>query len=208
MDKGGSTVKQDISNFEIEPVISGSATIPKGVNRRSSWVNPNVQLKSYRQRLALYTPTPSSFSTLARHLYQPFQALALFPAVSFAAIQYGCVLAWLSMTLTMVAEVFPGPPYYYGSNMIGLMSLPGFIGSFLGAIVSGPFCDWFVIRLTKRNNGIFEPEMRLILCFIPTLVGPAGLWLFGYSLANVSYRAVTGSSADRFHRATHGSCHL
>jgi len=194
VDSDGSAAKQDISKFEeLEPVVSNATTMPKRVNRRSSWVNPAIRPKSYRQRLALYTKTPSSFTTLARHLYQPFQALVYFPAVAFAAIQYGCVLAWLSMTVTMVAAVFPGPPYYYGSNMIGLMSLPGFIGSFLGAIVSGPCCDWLVIWLAKRNNGIFEPEMRLILFFIPTLVGPAGLWLFGHSLANVSYRAVAGS---------------
>jgi len=87
----------------------------------AGWINSAIPLKSHRQRLALYTSSPGSFATLLRHTYQPFQALVLFPAVAFAALQYGCILAWLSLVVTLTAEVFPGPPYYYGSDMIGLM---------------------------------------------------------------------------------------
>lgn len=47
----------------------------------------------------------------------------------------------------------------------------------------GPLSDWVVLYLSKRNNGIYEPEMRFwtFLPFIPFQL--AGAWWFGYSLA-------------------------
>lgn len=150
--------------------------------RRGSWIDAAIPIKTYRQRHALYSNTPGDFMTMFRHTWQPFQCLALFPAVAFAALQYGCILAWFSLNVTMIAEVFPGPPFYYGSNMIGLMGLPGFIGSAVASIYSGPCCDLYIVWKTKRNGGIFEPEMRLVLCLFPGLVGPAGLIIFGWYL--------------------------
>jgi len=40
-----------------------------------------------------------------------------------------------------------------------------------------------VLRLAKRNNGIYEPEMRfwVFLPFVPFVL--AGSWWFGYALA-------------------------
>lgn len=62
------------------------------------------------------------------------------------------------------------------------MGLPGFIGILLGALICGPLSDWTIIRLSKANKGIYEPEMRLylILASIPFLV--AGVLTTGIAM--------------------------
>lgn len=58
------------------------------------------------------------------------------------------------------------------------------IGSTLGLLICGPISDWVVVRLAKRNNGVYEPEMRfwVFIPFVPFQI--AGAWWFGYSLNN------------------------
>lgn len=64
------------------------------------------------------------------------------------------------------------------------MSLPSFIGTTIGALISGPISDWWILYLSKRNNGIYEPEMRLwvMIPFIPFI--PIGAFIFGFGLAD------------------------
>jgi MFS family permease len=71
------------------------------------------------------------------------------------------------------------PPYNFNSTQIGLMNLAPFIGNTLGSLICGPLSDWTILRLAKRNNGIYEPEMRLwvFVPFIPFQV--AGAFWFG-----------------------------
>jgi hypothetical protein len=51
-------------------------------------------------------------------------------------------------------------------------------------LIVGPVSDWSILFLTKRNKGIYEPEMMLwvIAAFIQFV--PAGLFIFGFGLAN------------------------
>lgn len=64
------------------------------------------------------------------------------------------------------------------------MGLPPFIGTALAAVICGPLSDYLIIYLSKRNKGVYEPEMRLwvILMFAPFV--PAGLLMFGIGLNN------------------------
>ena len=70
----------------------------------------SIPMKTYRQRMALLTTTPSSFTMLLRHVYQPFIMLFTIPAVAFTALQYGCAIAWYSVLATTQAEWFIYPP--------------------------------------------------------------------------------------------------
>lgn len=82
-----------------------------------------------------------------------------------------------------LSEFMIAPPYNFSASDIGLMSLAPFIGTTIGSLVCGPISDTIVLNLARRNNGIYEPEMRfwVFLPFIPFCL--AGAWWFGYSLA-------------------------
>jgi MFS family permease len=76
------------------------------------------------------------------------------------------------------------PPYNFDSAQIGLMSLPSFIGTTLGALLIGPISDRSILYLAHRNHGVYEPEMRLwaMAPFVPFV--PAGALMFGIGLNN------------------------
>ncbi len=149
-------------------------------------IDYSIPMRTYRQRLAFTTTTKGPFSLIFRHTYQPFWILFTFPAAAYTALQYGSILAWFSVLATTEATYFYLPPYNFGPIGIGLLNLPAFLGCILGAIWGGPLSDWSILFFAKRNKGIYEPEMRLWLAMFPVLVGPAGLFLYGYSLAAVS----------------------
>ena len=159
-------------------------------------IDPTIPMKGYRERLAFTTVTLGPFKKFFCHTYQPFIILFTFPAVAYTALQYGSILAWFSILATTEATYFAAPPYNFGPIGIGLLNLPSFLGTLLGAVYGGPLSDWSILWFTKRNHGVYEPEMRLYLTVFPVLVGPAGLFLYGYSLAAVSlarFAAVTAS---------------
>lgn len=51
-------------------------------------------------------------------------------------------------------------------------------------LFTGVFSDYFIIRLARRNKGISEPEHRLWLFAVSTLVIPASLVLWGVGAAH------------------------
>ncbi|OQV08172.1 hypothetical protein CLAIMM_12485 [Cladophialophora immunda] len=141
-------------------------------NERCLPVAQNRPRKSYRQRMALYTKSPSSYS-MRVHFFQPVWIVCHIPAVAFAATMYGAVLAWFSVLWTIEATYMYLPPYNFDASSVGLLNLAPFIGCLLAACLSGPLSDWSILFLSKRNQGVFEPEMP-------------GLLMFGIGLAHVS----------------------
>jgi hypothetical protein len=106
------------------------------------------------------------------------------PAVAYAALIYGIVTACYQVSVTVIAAYMVLPPYYFTSDQIGLMSgIPGFIGTSLGTLLSGFFSDKIILWLSKRNRGVYEPEMRLWLLLAFGIFVPVGLLLFGYGLS-------------------------
>lgn len=67
--------------------------------------------------------------------------------------------------------------------MIGLFNLATFIGTLIGLFTAGPLSDAIAARLTKRRDGIREPEMRL-LAMIPYVL----LMIVGDVIVAVGYQ--------------------
>jgi hypothetical protein len=101
-------------------------------------------------------------------LWMPWKLL-LFPIVEFSAF----VVSWsassfLTLNLTQ-AQVFAAPPYNFTSTKIGFFNFAILIGQLIGLFTAGPLSDAIAARLTKRNRGIREPEMRL-LTMVPYVI--------------------------------------
>ncbi|KAJ5808757.1 Major facilitator superfamily domain general substrate transporter [Penicillium riverlandense] len=136
--------------------------------------------KSYRQRLALVTKTDVP---ILQNFYRPLITPFLFPAVAFTAIQYGLIQTWFSATSTAGGYLLPKPPYNFQPNDIGLFNIGGFIGVLLAAGTVPFLSDWLVVWQSRRNKGVFEPEMRLWLLFPALLLNSVGSWIYGIGLA-------------------------
>lgn len=115
-----------------------------------------------------FLPFQSYAGGLLRELWLPFY-LHLYPIVEFAAF----VVSWSASGFLVVnlsqAQVFAAPPYNFTSETIGLFNLAVLVGGFIGLVTCGPLSDWVAARLTARNNGVREPEMRLV-AMIPYII--------------------------------------
>lgn len=135
---------------------------------------------TYWQKLKIYNGRFSRESYLEA-LTAPFRTFLL-PAVAWAAYAYACGVAFASAFSVSLAQIFSKPPYNFQPGSIGLMVLSAFVGAVLGNAVSGGMADWLVKALSRRNNGVYEPEFRLLLGFPSLLLGIAGFWGFGLSI--------------------------
>ncbi|KAJ9636461.1 hypothetical protein H2204_005294 [Knufia peltigerae] len=141
--------------------------------------------RTYRERMAFITRSPETEHEFKRHFYQPAIILFTFPAVLYAAIAYGTLLSWYSVLSTVESENFLHAPYNWNASQIGLFNLSPFIGSVVGAIIGGPLNDKAIMWLARRNDGIYEPEMRLWMAIPTIIICPAGILIFGIGLAHV-----------------------
>ncbi|GKZ20275.1 hypothetical protein AbraIFM66951_001392 [Aspergillus brasiliensis] len=153
----------------------------------SATPRPRLQPKTYLQRMALFTPSDEA---IWPHVWQPIVILFTFPAVTYTALTYGSTLCWFAVMTSLQATYMLLPPYNFTSVGIGLMNVAPFIGSLLGFPISGYLSDKSILWLSKRNNGIYEPEMRLWLSLPVIVLGPGSILMFGLGLAYGAHWAV------------------
>lgn len=158
--------------------------------RESILQKSNIPMDSYWRRHRLISLDTDAArhnqkNSFLGHVFQPFIILCQFPAVAFAALQYGWLVSMLSVVAVTQAVVYPAPPYNFSAASVGLMSLPPAIGSVLGSLLGGPAIDYFVVRIAKRRGGIHEPETRLWLFMIPSCAMIIGVLMYGLTIAKV-----------------------
>lgn len=144
--------------------------------------NSEIKPKTYWQRMALITKTDES---LWPHFYNPIVTLFTYPAVTYAAITYGSTLAWFAIMTSLQASYMLLPPYNFDAIGVGLMNVAPFVGAVLGFPCGGYLSDKSILWLSKKNGGIYEPEMRLWLALPVAILGPASILMFGLGLAYV-----------------------
>ncbi|KAF5713162.1 hypothetical protein FGLOB1_4135 [Fusarium globosum] len=132
---------------------------------------------TYKERLRFITRTDEP---LWRNYLVPLK-MFLFPHVLFSALQVASCVAFLILLTSSISMIFSAPPYNFNTAGVGLMSLGPFVGNFLGSVYGGVLGDWVVVKLAKRNKGIFEPEMRLYILLLPALLMGGGIVFFGIS---------------------------
>ena len=153
----------------------------------NDWIDRSIPMKSYLERHRLISNTPGTATQFIKMVLRPFIYLYCFPAVAYVSLQYGCILSLFAVVGNSQAALFSPPPYNFGPVALGLMSIPALIGAIIGSIYGGPLSDWLILILSKRNNGVYEPEFRLYLCLLPAFLGPAGLLLYGIGATAVCF---------------------
>lgn len=177
------TTKQDPSHepTSLQAVEEGSLD-----NVHTVVIDPSIPKKTYWQKLAITTTTSSGegHHAFLRHMYQPLILLFTIPAITYAALVYGILVGLGDVMSTTMSTFLTEAPYNFSSDQVGLMHLPLVIGVTIGAAIGGPLSDWTIVYLSRRRNGIYDPELRLwsIIPFLPFV--PAGALMFGIGLNN------------------------
>lgn len=109
-----------------------------------------------------------------------------------------CVTRDLTQT-----QAFAALPYNFTPLTIGFFNFAILVGAIIGLVTAGPLSDWISMKLTRRNNGIREPEMRLpamIPYFIFMLIG-SFVTAFGWR-DGLSWKVMTSDSTVKAKHAT------
>lgn len=135
--------------------------------------------RTYRQRLALGSGrfTQSSYWLV---FLRPV-LLLLYPGVIFSAFVHGLGVTWIHAFGYVKLLIFSAPPYNLTTSQIGLTVLPAAVTSLIAHFISGYISDWLVTGLTRRNNGVYEPEFRLLLMIPQAIFSTAGFFVYGYT---------------------------
>lgn len=145
--------------------------------------NAETPKKSFRESLSLFDgrKTDDRYWVL---LLRPFPLLAN-PAFIWGCLIQGTMIGWTVFIGVIVAALFIGPPYLWTEVEAGYAYTGAFIGAIAGFIISGLLADTTAKWLTKRNNGIYEPEFRIILIIPMLIIGGIGLFGFALTAGNV-----------------------
>lgn len=135
--------------------------------------------KPSRSQWRLFQPYEGNFLL---EIWLPWK-IYLYPIVQFAAM----VVAWScssSLTLNLTqSQVYAAAPYNFTSSKIGLFNVAIFVGVLIGLFTAGPLSDLVAKWLTKRNNGVREPEMRL-----PAMIPYIIFMIIGNIIAALAYQ--------------------
>ncbi|KIW18807.1 hypothetical protein PV08_03096 [Exophiala spinifera] len=137
--------------------------------------------KPSKAQWGFYSPNPHPIKSILLDLWIPWR-LFPFPIVQFASfvVSWSCS-SFLTLNLTQT-QAFAAPPYNWSTQTIGFTNFAIFAGAMIGLVTAGPFSDWVAAKLTARNGGIREPEMRLV-AMIPYVI----IMYLGNIIVSVGY---------------------
>lgn len=105
---------------------------------------------------------------------RPWPLLA-YPAVLYSFLTFAASASWSICFLDTYASVFQRPPYSMSPGISSLIYIAAIIGMTIGSYIGGPLTDRLAEWYARKHNGVFEPEIRLVVMFVPFLIVPAGL---------------------------------
>ncbi|KAL5359287.1 major facilitator superfamily domain-containing protein [Aspergillus floccosus] len=135
---------------------------------------------SYRRSLRVCTGTYSNASFL-KVMSRPF-ILFLYPGILWAFLIWGTTITFTIVFSYVNGVIFTEPPYNFSVSQVGLINISPLILSIVAEVISGPLCDIICVYLTKKNNGFYEPEFRLVLISLGFILGVTGFYGFGATI--------------------------
>ncbi|KAI5208700.1 MFS general substrate transporter [Aureobasidium subglaciale] len=114
---------------------------------------------------------------------RPFILFA-YPAILWSSLVYALSVGWLIVLSESVSVIYENrETYHFTSLQVGLVYISPFIGGILGTAVAGRFSDVIVRYMSRKNDGIYEPEFRLVMAIPVTLSTVIGLMGYGWSVS-------------------------
>ncbi|KAJ4317894.1 hypothetical protein N0V94_004724 [Neodidymelliopsis sp. IMI 364377] len=113
-------------------------------------------------------------------LLRPF-SLFFHPGILWACLIQGVMIGFTVLIGVTLAAIFLGPPLWFGELETGYLYTAAFIGALLGFLLTGLIGDPSANLLTRWNNGVYEPEFRMVLVIPQMVLGGAGLYGFGWT---------------------------
>lgn len=140
----------------------------------------NAPAKSFLQTLVPYHGRLSNDNWF-KVAIRPFILFA-YPSVLWSAMVYALSVGWLIVLSESVSVVYKNrASYNFNSLQVGLVYISPFVGGILGTVVAGKVSDFIVRFMARRNDGVYEPEFRLVMALPVAVATTIGLMGFGWS---------------------------
>lgn len=139
----------------------------------------NTQRKSYWQSLSVWPKQVYTKDSWAKLFIRNF-AIVAFPAVLWTTLVFAVTIGALVSVTSNVAIAFAAT-YQFGSGITGSCFVSAILGSIIG-VLGGSYADKWSSRLTRKNGGIREPEMRLWPIMPALITTPLALVLYGVGI--------------------------
>ena len=172
---GGSiiTITIELSNRETNPRV----LIQRKVKRLQKELN-RPELRSCYDGSG---PQLTSSQILMNGISRPLKMLFLSPIIFLLSLYMAVVYGLLYLLYTTITSVFV-ETYHWQPDLCGLAYLGLAAGFLSGLFVVARISDSTVVRMTKANDGVFEPEMRLPACIFFACVIPITFFWYGWAV--------------------------
>ncbi|EEU43803.1 uncharacterized protein NECHADRAFT_89568 [Fusarium vanettenii 77-13-4] len=144
-------------------------------------VEPSIFVSGHLEAKRPDSPAPGTLGSVGDHVQmQPVTqlipillrplGLPRHPAIVWACAMWSVTYSWVIIQGAVADQIFRAPPYNLSPTSVGLLiGIAPLVGSAIGTILGGWMCDWVAQLMVKRNDGVYEPEFRLVV-FVPTLI--------------------------------------
>jgi MFS family permease len=184
------TIDDKIADIKEAPVTTHDETITHNYST-SHRENPESgqisgvprRRKTFRQRLALYNGVFVQDSIFKMLIACP--AILLNLGGAYNVLVSGLTMSWYVGLAVIGTVIFSSPPYSYTATSVGYVCVAPLIGGLLGTVFAGSLTDPIARYMTKKNKGVYEPELRLPLITVGLITTLAGIYGFGYSAQNL-----------------------
>jgi hypothetical protein len=156
-----------LENSQLENTTTATST-----NVEHYWLTK----KTVVQKMAVFIGTYCE-ENLLQLLAAPFACCSNL-AVLWVVVVSGILVATYVAQAYVIAQIFSFPLYNLTASGIGYLFLGPFIGGALGAVFFGCVSDPLIKYCSRKNQGVYKPEYRLIPMLGGLLAG-AGLMGFG-----------------------------
>jgi len=111
------------------------------------------------------------------------------PPVLLSTVYYLMIFAW-TVGINTTLSIFLQKLYGFGPVQLGYFYFAPIIFTILGEVCGHWFHDWNAMFWMRRNQGLLEPEARLVVIWISTPLMITGLVLLGFSLEHAYHYLV------------------
>jgi hypothetical protein len=157
---------------------TGSSGSIKSVDSTSSALDVK---HTFRQNIALFRGRLTD-RNMIKAFFQPFP-LMIFPSVLFSTVINGAFITWTMTSGIITHQVLLYPPYNLKPDTLAYIGLPGSVVGLTSSIVAGLLSDWLIKFMAHRNNGVYEPEFRLVMMIPAVLFSTIGFMTLGPLMA-------------------------
>lgn len=169
---GGVSVGIEFFNRETNPRV----LIKRKVNRLRKELN-RPELRSCYETAG---STDSATTILLLGVLRPIKMIFFSPIVALLSTYLAFTYGLLYLLFTTIPTVFI-ESYHWDPELTGLAYIGLGFGFVTSIMVVAKISDVTVVRMTKANNGVFEPEMRLPACIFFACFIPITFFWYGWA---------------------------